>query len=82
MQFIVTNNNNALFSVQPAISPTGQLTYQVAQYVNGTAVVTVVLRDSGGNVLPDRNSSDPISFTITVTEINQARSQGFIQLPH
>ncbi len=57
VQFLVTNNNNALFSVQPSISPTGQLTYTVDQYVNGSAVVTVVLVDSAGNVLPDRNSS-------------------------
>src|SRR6185312_10902803 len=45
LNFIVSNNNNSLFSVQPVISPTGTLTYTPAPGVTGTATVTVRLHD-------------------------------------
>jgi hypothetical protein len=48
LSFIVGNNNNALFSAQPAIAPDGKLTYTPAPNANGTATVTVVLKDDGG----------------------------------
>src|SRR5205807_10423883 len=35
--FTVTNDNNALFSVQPAIAPNGTLTYTSAPNGNGSA---------------------------------------------
>ncbi len=38
--------------------------------------MTVVLRDDGNGTLPDVRESNPISFTITVTEINQAPIPG------
>ena len=41
VDFIVTNNNNPLFSVQPAVSATGTLTYTPALNANGTAIVSV-----------------------------------------
>src|SRR5205823_3911338 len=44
--FQVTNDNNALFSVQPGIDPTGQLTYTPAADANGSATVTVTAQDS------------------------------------
>ena len=46
--FIVTNNNNALFSVQPTVVANGTLTYTPAANANGTATVTVQLHDNGG----------------------------------
>jgi hypothetical protein len=43
-----TNNNNALFSTQPAISDDGTLTFTPAANAYGTAVVSVVATDSAG----------------------------------
>ena len=42
------NSNNALFSDQPSVSPTGTLTYTAAPNANGTATVTVRSTDNGG----------------------------------
>ena len=47
LTFGVTNNNNALFSTQPAIDATGNLTYTPAANANGLATVTVILKDDG-----------------------------------
>src|SRR5688572_27219032 len=41
LDFIVSNNNNALFSAQPAVSATGTLTYTPAAGASGSATVTV-----------------------------------------
>ncbi|MFO0063475.1 MAG: hypothetical protein ACK57O_21580, partial [Planctomyces sp.] len=55
------------FSTAPAIDVvTGNLTYQTARDVNGTATITVTLRDSLGL------NSTAQSFTITVTAVNDA----------
>src|SRR5262249_12635011 len=48
LNFIVSNNNSALFSAQPAISSTGTLTYTPATGATGSATVTVQLHDNGG----------------------------------
>jgi VCBS repeat-containing protein len=32
--------------------------------------VSVVARDDGGNIAPDRNTSDPVLLTITITSVN------------
>ena len=49
LNFLVSNNDTALFSVQPAISPrTGRSTYTPAPGTSGTATVTVALHDNGG----------------------------------
>jgi len=44
LNFIVTNSNNALFSVQPAIDSAGTLTYTVAAAQTGSATVSVSSR--------------------------------------
>ena len=56
-----TNDNNPLFSVQPAISSDGTLTFTPAANASGTATVTVIATDSTGL------SSAARSFTIEVT---------------
>src|SRR5262249_52526160 len=48
VNFIVGNNNNALFSAQPAIAPNRTLTYTTAANANGSATVTVQIHDDGG----------------------------------
>jgi len=67
LSFVVTNDRDALFSVQPAISPTGTLTFTPTRDTNGTAIVTVVLKDSGGTAYGGVDTSVSQTFTITVT---------------
>jgi large repetitive protein len=74
LNFIVTNNNNALFATQPSISPTGDLTYLTAPHANGVATVTLQLRDNGGTANGGIDTSAVQTFTITVTAVNDAPS--------
>jgi hypothetical protein len=67
LNFIVTNNNNALFSTQPAISATGTLTYTPAAGASGSATVTVQLHDNGGTLNGGVDTSASQTFTITIT---------------
>jgi hypothetical protein len=66
--FTVTNNNNGLFSAQPAISPAGTLTFTSAPDANGSATVSVTLKDNGGG----QDTSVTQQFTITVSAVNDA----------
>ena len=72
LNFIVSNNNQALFSAQPAIGATGTLTFTPAANANGTATVTVQLHDNGGTVGGGIDTSTARTFTITVTPVNDA----------
>lgn len=74
LDFLVTNDNNALFSTQPAISTTGQLTYTPAANANGMATVTVRIHDDGGTANTGVDTSAPQTFTITVGSVNDAPS--------
>ena len=74
LNFPVSNNNNALFSVQPAISATGNLTYTPAANANGTALVTVQIHDSGGTANGGVDTSASQTFNINVTAVNDAPS--------
>lgn len=66
LTFNVSNNNNGLFSAQPAISDTGVLTFTPTGTA-GTATVTVVLSDDGGTAGGGVDSTAPIAFTITIS---------------
>ncbi|WP_216909867.1 cadherin-like domain-containing protein, partial [Synechococcus sp. CCY 0621] len=70
LSFLVTNNNNALFSVQPGIDASGRLTYTPAANANGTATVSVRIRDSGGTANGGVDTSAIQTFLITVTPVN------------
>ncbi|NOZ36334.1 MAG: hypothetical protein GXO80_13680, partial [Chlorobi bacterium] len=71
LTFYVSNNNNALFSVQPNVDEvTGDLTYTPAANQNGSATVTVYLTDDGGILNGGDDQSPSINFTITVTAVN------------
>ena len=48
VNFLVSNDNNALFSAQPSVSSNGTLTYTPAANANGSATVTVQIHDNGG----------------------------------
>jgi hypothetical protein len=69
LQYIVTNNNNGLFTAggQPAIATNGTLTYTPSG-ASGSATVTVRVQDNGGTYEQHgaKDTSDPQVFTITV----------------
>jgi hypothetical protein len=65
VDFIVTNTNNALFSVQPAVSAAGTLTYTPAG-TTGVATVSVRIHDNGGTANGAVDTSAVQTFTITV----------------
>ena len=70
LTFSVSNNNNALFSVQPSVSPAGVLTFTLQADMYGNATVTVTLSDDGGGT----DTSAPQTFAIIVAPINDAPS--------
>jgi outer membrane protein OmpA-like peptidoglycan-associated protein len=74
VSFSVGNDNNALFAVQPSVDASGGLTYTPATDANGSATVTVTAMDDGGTANGGDDTSDPQSFTITVSSVNQAPS--------
>uniref|UniRef100_UPI0026035318 beta strand repeat-containing protein n=1 Tax=uncultured Aquimarina sp. TaxID=575652 RepID=UPI0026035318 len=66
LSFNVSNDNNSLFSAQPAIDATGNLTYTPAANANGSATVTVSISDDGGTANGGDDTSDDQTFTITI----------------
>ena len=72
LTFTVTNNNNALFAVQPAIAPNGTLTFTPALNVSGTAKASIQLRDDGGTANGGKDTSAVQTFTINVSSANDA----------
>jgi len=70
LDFIVTNDNNELFTAQPAISANGTLTYTPAPDASGSANVTVQLHDNGGIENDGQDTSPEQYFTITVEPVN------------
>jgi hypothetical protein len=75
LTFLVSTDNDALFSVLPAIdATTGTLTYTPAANANGSATVTVRLKDDGGTANDGIDTSAPQTFTIAVTAVNDAPS--------
>jgi hypothetical protein len=74
VDFIVTNDNNGLFSVQPAIAANGTLTYTLANNANGSATVTVKIHDNGGTAGGGIDTSAAQTFTISVNAVNDAPS--------
>lgn len=77
LEFIVTNNNPGLFTVQPAISPNGTLTYTPKPTASGVAIVTVQLRDNGGTADTGVDTSAALTFTITVNAVVTASQISF-----
>ncbi len=66
LNFLVTNDNNALFSVQPSLTPEGSLSFTPAPGVFGAALVTVRLQDDGGTANGGLDTSAPQTFQITL----------------
>ncbi|MEY2409969.1 MAG: hypothetical protein QOF48_2639, partial [Verrucomicrobiota bacterium] len=76
VQFIVSNNNPALFSQQPAISATGVLTYTPSVHAAGVATVTVIAKDNGGTGCSGNDTTAPCTFTISLNCALTARDDG------
>ncbi|HEV8346689.1 MAG TPA: N,N-dimethylformamidase beta subunit family domain-containing protein, partial [Vicinamibacterales bacterium] len=72
LNFLVTNSNNALFSVQPAVAADGTLTFTPAPTMTGAANVTVQLQDNGGIANGGSDTSAAQSFTITIAAASTA----------
>ncbi len=66
LTFVVTNDNNALFAVQPTISPDGTLTYTPAGNASGTATITVTAMDNGGVANGGIDTSGSQTFSIKI----------------
>ena len=72
LNFIVSNDRNALFSSQPAVAANGTLTFTPANNANGSATVTMAVQDDGGIADGRVDTSASRTFTITVTSVNDA----------
>ncbi len=70
LDFVLTNNNNLLFATQPAVSPTGVLTYTPAADASGMAIVSIYLHDDGGIANDGDDTSPTQTFTITINPVN------------
>ena len=67
--FTTTNDNNPLFTTQPAIAPDGTLTYTPATNAYGTATITTNITDTGGTLNGGTNTSPTQTATITITPV-------------
>ncbi|WP_333875375.1 Ig-like domain-containing protein, partial [Methylobacter sp.] len=70
LSFTASNDNNALFSVQPTIDSNGNLSYTPAEHASGSATVTVSIKDSGGTANGGVDTSSSQSFIITVNHVD------------
>lgn len=72
LDFIVGNDANGLFLVQPAIAANGTLTYTPNPSLTGIATVSVRIHDDGGTANGGVDTSALQTFTITVDPPLQA----------
>ena len=73
LSFVIDSNSNpGLFRVAPSVSTTGVLTYTPATNAFGSADITIRLTDNGGTANGGDSDSDPQTFTISVTPVNDA----------
>ncbi|NTD97538.1 tandem-95 repeat protein [Agrobacterium tumefaciens] len=69
VDFITSNDNNALFSVQPAVSPNGSLTFTPSGNFAGRATVSMVIHDNGGTENGGIDQSLAQTFIIEVKPV-------------
>jgi len=69
VSFNVSNDNNALFTTQPAIDSDGTLTYTPDATKFGKAIITVSISDDGGTANGGDNQSPDQTFKIFVTPL-------------
>ncbi|MFL6244509.1 MAG: beta strand repeat-containing protein, partial [Thermoanaerobaculia bacterium] len=66
LDFVLTNNNPGLFSVQPSIAPNGTITFTPQPGQTGFASINVFLHDDGGtaNGGVDTSAGSPLVITV------------------
>ncbi|MEO5965663.1 MAG: Ig-like domain-containing protein, partial [Candidatus Limnocylindrales bacterium] len=69
---IDSNGNSALFSVQPAVSSAGTLSYTPAANANGSATIVLHVADDGGTANGGDDASATQTLVISVTAVNDA----------
>jgi len=74
LHFVVGTDNDALFTVPPAVAANGTLTFTTAPATTGSAHVTVTLVDDGGTAYGGSDTSAPQTFLIRVVPANQPPS--------
>lgn len=67
LKFFVEAADKSLFSVQPAVSPTGTLTFTPAPKVSGDTVVYIRLEDTGGTDFGGVAATSTTQFKIAIT---------------
>ncbi len=72
LDFLVSNDNPALFVAAPHIAADGTLTYTAAPDASGLATVTVQLHDDGGTANGGSDISASQSFIIAIDAVNEA----------
>lgn len=75
LTFEVTDNTNpSLFSIAPGVGFTGTLGFAPATNANGSATITIRLKDNGGTANGGVDTSAVETFTITVLPVNDRPS--------
>ena len=70
VSFAVTTANTSLFSLLPALTSAGSLSFTPAKNAYGTTVVSVVLHDSGGTANGGKDTSAQTNFTIAIVNVD------------
>ncbi len=69
LTFNISGVTANLYAVQPSLSSSGELTYTLADDAHGTNTITVTLSDNGGTDNSGVDTSDPQTFTITISPV-------------
>ncbi len=72
LTFIVTNDNNSLFSTQPSIDASGNLAFALATGKSGVANLSIYIKDNGDTVHAGVDMSAVQTATITVNALPTA----------
>jgi len=72
LSFRISTRDAALFSTQPTISADGTLRFQFGTNANGTASLTVRLKDDVGTSETSQNTSPSVTLLLTATPVNDA----------
>ena len=70
LTFFPTTTGDNIFTQDPMVSPTGNLSFVVASGQYGTATVSLYLKDDGGTLNGGDDRSDTITFNISVINAN------------
>ena len=71
---VIDNTNPGLFSIAPGVGSTGTLGFAPAANANGSATITIRLKDNGGTANGGVDTSAVETFTITVLPVNDRPS--------